>query len=141
MSSDLMSRLADYVSEQPNYEQAKPAFVSVYRHHRCYGGPEEGGWWYDRYELEGSIAFATHDEAEAWLEKAKAEIERQNRAEAPARYRAMASLPDEDNEPCPANCPEGYIPRDWDDGGELQILVEDVRGHLDNMNEPTPHYE
>jgi hypothetical protein len=24
-----------------------------------YGGPEEGGWWYDGYELEGGVPFAS----------------------------------------------------------------------------------
>lgn len=26
-------------------------FVSVYEVNRIYGGPEEGGWWYDTYRL------------------------------------------------------------------------------------------
>ena len=25
--------------------------VAIYRRHRCYGGPEEGGWYYDQDEL------------------------------------------------------------------------------------------
>jgi hypothetical protein len=25
-------------------------YVNVYSIERCYGGPEEGGWWYDWYE-------------------------------------------------------------------------------------------
>lgn len=29
-------------------------WVNVYEYTRCYGGPEEGGWWFDGYEfLEG----------------------------------------------------------------------------------------
>lgn len=33
-------------SQHPN--QAKPMFfVNVYEVDRCYGGPEEGGWYYD----------------------------------------------------------------------------------------------
>lgn len=30
------------------------AYLSVYRVHRCYGGAEEGGWWYDAYEFMGA---------------------------------------------------------------------------------------
>lgn len=25
-----------------------PVYVAIYEVERCYGGPEEGGWWYDR---------------------------------------------------------------------------------------------
>lgn len=28
-------------------------YVSVYEVTRCYGGPEEGGWWYDWYHYTG----------------------------------------------------------------------------------------
>lgn len=27
-------------------------FVTVYEKIRCYGGPEEGGWWYTVYETQ-----------------------------------------------------------------------------------------
>lgn len=34
------------------YRQPLPVFfVSQYREHRCYGGPEEGGWGYNEREL------------------------------------------------------------------------------------------
>ncbi len=141
MRDNLIESLAEYVRNQPDFQEAQPAFVSIYNHERCYGGPEEGGWWYDVYQLEGSKAFQSREEAEAWLEKAKVEVERINRENAPARYRAMASLPDEDREPCPANCDEGYIPRDWSDGGTLLVVVEDKKGQMDNTHEPAPHYE
>jgi len=26
---------------------------SAYKIERCYGGPEEGGWWYDNYQYLG----------------------------------------------------------------------------------------
>ena len=32
-----------------------PRFVSVYDKHHCYGGPEEGGWYYWAYECLASI--------------------------------------------------------------------------------------
>ena len=28
-----------------------PLYVNVYLHDRAFGGPEEGGWWYDTYEV------------------------------------------------------------------------------------------
>lgn len=30
-------------------------YVSVYNRELCYGGAEEGGWWYDAYSLEKSM--------------------------------------------------------------------------------------
>lgn len=27
----------------------KKLFINVYEVERCYGGPEEGGWWYNSY--------------------------------------------------------------------------------------------
>lgn len=56
--------------------QADPRFVSVYMVTRCYGGPEEGGWWYDSYELRASLPIADYlegapsaDEVEAFLRR------------------------------------------------------------------------
>lgn len=31
----------------------KEVYVSVYEVSRCYGGPEEGGWWYNWLEYTG----------------------------------------------------------------------------------------
>lgn len=39
--------------------------VARYTQDRAYGGPEEGGWWYDCGELE-RIVTATRDEDAAW---------------------------------------------------------------------------
>ena len=141
MKNNLIQALADYVTSNASYKQAEPAYVSVYRQSQHFGGPEEGGWWYDRVTLEGSVAFPSREQAEAYLEQAKAFVEQANRDEAPVRARAYASLPDEDETPCPANCPEGYIPTGWSDGGDLIICVEEIRGERDNSREPTPHYE
>lgn len=38
-----------------NPNGAPATFVNVYRVERCYGGPEEGGWWYDTGEPVGSV--------------------------------------------------------------------------------------
>lgn len=39
----------------------KIVFVSAYEVTRHYGGPEEGGWWYDWYELIQSVPVAVTD--------------------------------------------------------------------------------
>ena len=41
----------DNENQAPGYPAHEPApapfYVNVYKLNRCYGGPEEGGWWYD----------------------------------------------------------------------------------------------
>ena len=135
-----MITLESLILNDPQTEKANPAFVSVYSHGQCYGGPEEGGWWYDVVKLVGSRRFPHREEAEAYLEQQKAEVERRNKEAAPARARAYASLPDCDEEPLP-DAGEGYIPAGWSDGGKLFVQIEEVRGQADNSNEPRPHYE
>lgn len=132
-----MDALVAKIAAHPSHRPAKTHHVSVYRRTRCYGGCEEGGWWYDRNELVGSIPFPTEEEAHQWLDAAKAEVEAENRRTAPARHRAMARLPDADT----AYSGEGYIPAGWSDGGELFVIVEERCGEAHNMDEEAPHYE
>jgi len=42
-------------------------WVNVYEIGRSYGGPEEGGWWYDTGEPARSLRYSTHEAAEAAL--------------------------------------------------------------------------
>lgn len=45
-------------------------YVNVYEVHRCYGGPEEGGWWFDEgHPVRTGTPFDTLDEAEAEAER------------------------------------------------------------------------
>lgn len=44
-------------------------YVNVYAVGRSWGGPEEGGWWYDTGEPVASIPFETREEAEAERER------------------------------------------------------------------------
>lgn len=41
-------------------------YVNTYEVDRGYGGPEEGGWWYDLGKPVASVPFETLREAEAW---------------------------------------------------------------------------
>jgi len=46
------------------YIMAYPTkYVNVYSVDRCYGGPEEGGWWYDTGDPVASIPAANDEEA------------------------------------------------------------------------------
>jgi hypothetical protein len=134
-----MKSLVEKIQSHADFNVPKGAWVSVYNGAQHYGGPEEGGWWYNRNTLVGSIYFPTMEQAEAWLEKAKVEVERENHENAPERHRAMASLPGEECDT--AYHDEGFIPTGWDDGGELWVTIEDQRGVSDNSAEPRPHYE
>lgn len=134
---DLMQDLAELLRSDEAYSEAQACFVSLYRREQCYGGPEEGGWWYTRLSLDGSLQFPTREAAEFFLAAAKTLVEFKNKAEAPQRHRAMASLPDIET----AYHDEGYIPAGWSDGGEYWVTIEDRQGESDNSNDGRPHYE
>lgn len=53
-------------------EKAEGRYVSLYTRQQCYGGPEEGGWWYDVWILESTAYVPTLDTAD----KLKAAIEK-----------------------------------------------------------------
>lgn len=42
-------------------------FISIYNAQECYGGPEEGGWWYWHYEHHGSVSYDTKEEMMEFL--------------------------------------------------------------------------
>ena len=44
-------------------EKAKH-FVNVYTVEQCYGGPEEGGWWYSYYNFQGCHGLYEQSRAE-----------------------------------------------------------------------------
>ena len=67
-SGDCEECSPDETAERVRYFPGHVSFVNVYRVERCYGGPEEGGWWYNAGVLEE--VHALPNEASA---KAKAE--------------------------------------------------------------------
>lgn len=136
----LHNQIAQRILADTETKPTEGCFVSIYTEDQQYGGPEEGGWWVTRRSLVASRHFPTRELAEAYLAAITAEIERANRAEAPARARAFASLPDPDEEPLP-DSGEGYIPRGFTDGGQMFAIVEDLQGESDNSHEPIGHYE
>lgn len=123
----------------PEFQPGERVYVSVYRNHRYYGGPEEGGWWYSRDQFLGGIPMPNMEEAQRFLDKMEQEVELRNQEEQPERNRAMAALPGEDSDT--AYHPEGFIPTGWNDGGTLFTTIEQRLGSGDSMNTPAPHYE
>lgn len=52
-------------------------YHNVYKTEQCYGGPEEGGWWYQRGTLLEAVPTRTVDDCNsAWAEERKAIQER-----------------------------------------------------------------
>jgi hypothetical protein len=46
-----------------------PKIITIYEVTREYGGPEEGGWWYDHWEWQKSYIFKTERQVERNLER------------------------------------------------------------------------
>ena len=44
-------------------------YVNTYEIDRAYGGPEEGGWWFDTGSIVKSVRCDTQDEAEAMTDR------------------------------------------------------------------------
>ena len=55
VNANRLDLLADKLDED------KIVFVTAYEVTRHYGGPEEGGWWYNWYELIESVPIHRHD--------------------------------------------------------------------------------
>ena len=87
-------------------------FVNVYEIDRCYGGPEEGGWWFDAGYAKETRAVGTLDEARA------------------AYRNLLAAWPDEDG---PGVSSVIYS------GGNYNVCVE--RHPARDYPEARPHYE
>jgi hypothetical protein len=124
------------VMNHPAFVRVEPCWVSVYRESRHYGGAEEGGWWYTRTALVGSVAFLSREEAEAYLataEKQAAELQHSENANFRRAYlsRYGNAIEIEDDfcagETCSAD--------------EYEVVIEEVRGERDNTREEVPHWE
>lgn len=101
------------------------AFLSVYLVTRHYGGPEEGGWWYDAYEHTGASFPYSAEVTEDWMELLDLDVD------------TSTAMCDYDHE-------EGKWMR-WTHNGELptildeatRVRVESARMHfIDLYGEP-----
>jgi len=70
----ILSRMSELIRHYP--EMSVPSLVSghvrwvnVYNVTRAYGGPEEGGWWYDEGELVESHRCGDEQRAEVLAQK------------------------------------------------------------------------
>lgn len=139
VNHDLISVLEakkEYVEQQ----ETLSCYLSIYQVERCYGGPEEGGWWYDCWTLQGYIPCANEAEANKVIEESQEELKQKNHElryeDNKYAYEALG-----DNDTVSSSYPEGYIPKGWSDGGEYQLIVEFVLGSQDTSARGRPHYE
>lgn len=56
-------------------------YVNLYLDDRAYGGPEEGGWWFDCGEPVRSFGFHTRSRAARWLPRIQRLADAKNKAE------------------------------------------------------------
>jgi len=124
------------VMNHPEFALAKPCFVSVYKSNRHYGGAEEGGWWYTRTALVGSVRFASREVAEAYLATAESQAEAlQSEANDGfkraylMRYANTAEIEDD------------FCIGEVASADDYLVIVEDSQGERDDSDEPVPHWE
>jgi hypothetical protein len=119
----------------------KPMFVSLYETERAYGGPEEGGWWYDINEVKSSQKFFDRDEAEAFLQTIRAKIESQGlNNEDLASSRGMDGYIDPSNGDPMYDHSDADIPLGFSgDARNYWATIEETQG--ENETTETPHYE
>ena len=110
--------------------------LSAYTVEQCYGGPEEGGWWYSWYTFQGAKRYETTEAAEAARDRLVAWIREQNKQEQDRANRVTAALPDD---PGPYLDTEGYIPTGWSDGGKTELMIESEAGGY-AANQEVPYY-
>jgi hypothetical protein len=61
--------------QEKNDEQSNERYVNVYAIKRCYGGPEEGGWWFDAGEPVECYFCPSEETLQHFLAKATEEWE------------------------------------------------------------------
>jgi hypothetical protein len=115
VEADASKNLTDDPAKVIKYRQPVPMFfICAYKEHRCYGGPEEGGWGYNERELVGTILTVAG---------ARRLAERECRV-----LNRLARV----NNVCPG-------PYNWGTSGIL-FSVDRFPGEDDTAMDPRPHY-
>lgn len=123
-----------YTDEEMDLMEKGPFFVSTYEVERAFGGPEEGGWWYDAFTYMHSEdkTFDTRGEAERVASVLNRQYHKTN--DDLGSTRGFESPP-EDTE-------DSQIPRGFSGSARaMDAVVEKVKGENDTMKKGRPHYE
>lgn len=121
-------------------EQPTLYVVARYATDRAYGGPEEGGWWYDVGELE-KVVLATRDEDRAWDAVVRLNDAR-HRMRADRVGYTVVELPREELIPELRNqmC-HGDVDDLWDESGHIKPEYRVTRWDIPTFYpEGRPHY-
>ena len=118
----------------PQASPVAPCFVTLYRTDRPYGGPEEGGWWYDHTVAVETIRVPSREVAEQLVAKLRSTARemtneaRRERQEAEARECDWAEA-------------RGIEPGDLPEGpgySRFRVHIETLPGELTTTERP--HY-
>lgn len=130
-----------YRSYQAQSKDPKSIYVSLYEIDRCYGGPEEGGWWYDRHTLLSSKKFYDEEEAEKFRVFLEKDVE-----DSGANEEDLSSSKGFDQYPDPSNGDPMYDHSDSDIpigfsglASNQRVIIEEVSGERET--EGRPQYE
>ncbi len=108
-------------------------YVSAYTVQKAYGGSEEGGWWYDVYELIDTIPVATRTAAEKVRKFLEEKYKNENEERGPLdSARGFEKLPEGTED---YQIPKGFT----GDASEVRIIIEDTPGEM--ATKGRPHYE
>lgn len=116
-----------------------PVFLNTYERHMAYGGPEEGGWWYDCGTPVQSIFYSDED-YDTWSEKAdwdELKIIRDKTTYAYTEGRSPKPI---------SNGSGGYTFRPGDDEPVAHYMKDDIftcfeDHYAEAYPEQKPHYE
>ena len=119
-------------TDQPKVNEGRQ-FVSVYEVSRAYGGAEEGGWWYDVYELIDTKPVVTRQAAESVKTFLIDKYKDHNKETGPLdSSKGFENLPEGTED---YQIPTGYS----GDSSQVIVLLEDTPG--ENTTTEKPHYE
>lgn len=124
------SSIGDLVDEK-HWKETGPFYVVCQREDQCFGGPEEGGWYYSRPSLVKWCAVPTYEMAVELQKTLTAETQAQ-----PAyrpRYQELGG-----DETVNSTYPEGFIPQGWVGSRNFDFYVTHEVVRLEFQ---TPHYE
>lgn len=108
-------RSENYHTDEKFWKERGPFYVVCMRWDQCYGGAEEGGWWYSAPSLVKWCAVPTYEMGE-WLAKTLTEKSKEKKYE--PVYSALGG-----DDSVNSNYPEGYIPSGWVGARDLEFRV------------------